>query len=318
MSEVSVTLGQRLKSERERKGLSAQKVADELHLDGWVIDGLESGDYERIGPPVYAKGHLKRYAELLGLAADDVLASFEGKSAAAPVSLASGMRMRTSAAVGREWSVAQIVGWAVVAASVLAGVLWWHPWQPRAALDSAAPVAAAVGAAASAALPLPAGGADAAAGAGLEVAGAVAPEVGGALGAGGTAAPAPVPAVVVGAPADVASAVAGAGHVRLRLLFLADSWVDVHDAAGQRLFAGNGRVNNARSMSGSGPLRVYIKSASSVHLDINNHSVAIGPQFIVDNVAHFAVGADGVLRRDSRLPRGAAAPPTPAAAHPRG
>ena len=37
---------------------------------GWVIDALEADDYERIGPSVYAKGHLKRYAALLGLPAD--------------------------------------------------------------------------------------------------------------------------------------------------------------------------------------------------------------------------------------------------------
>src|SRR5712671_7366615 len=61
------TIGARLKAERERRGLSPQKAADELHLDGWVIDALEADDYGRIGPSVYAKGHLKRYAALLGL-----------------------------------------------------------------------------------------------------------------------------------------------------------------------------------------------------------------------------------------------------------
>ena len=54
MSDVLVTLGQRLKAEREKKGLSAQKAADELNLDGWVVDALESGDYARVGPAVYA------------------------------------------------------------------------------------------------------------------------------------------------------------------------------------------------------------------------------------------------------------------------
>jgi hypothetical protein len=91
---------------------------------------------------------------------------------------------------------------------------------------------------------------------------------------------------------------AGAGRARLRLSFLADSWVDVHDATGQRLFAGTGHVNNMRSMSGEAPFRIYLKSASSVRVEINNHVVAVGPQYVIADVAHFEAGADGVLRRD--------------------
>ncbi len=63
--------------------MSAQKAADELHLDGWVIDALEADDYERIGPSVYAKGHLKRYAALLGLPAAEIMAGYESRVAGA-------------------------------------------------------------------------------------------------------------------------------------------------------------------------------------------------------------------------------------------
>jgi len=81
MSEVAQTLGQRLKAERERRGVSMQKAADEMHLDAWVIDALETGDYQRIGPPVYAKGHLKRYATILGLPTAEVVSGYDTKSA---------------------------------------------------------------------------------------------------------------------------------------------------------------------------------------------------------------------------------------------
>src|SRR6266478_6287179 len=73
------TIGARLKAERERRGLSPQKAADELHLDGWVIDALEADDYGRIGPSVYAKGHLKRYAALLGLPSAEIMAGYESQ-----------------------------------------------------------------------------------------------------------------------------------------------------------------------------------------------------------------------------------------------
>jgi cytoskeleton protein RodZ len=69
MIEPAPLPGTKLKAERERRGLSAQKAADEMHLDRWVIDALEADDYQRIGPTVYAKGHLRKYAALLGLPA---------------------------------------------------------------------------------------------------------------------------------------------------------------------------------------------------------------------------------------------------------
>ena len=48
-----------------------------MHLDAWVIEALEAGDYERIGPAVYAKGHLKKYASILGVAPADIAAGHD-------------------------------------------------------------------------------------------------------------------------------------------------------------------------------------------------------------------------------------------------
>jgi cytoskeleton protein RodZ len=97
--------------------------------------------------------------------------------------------------------------------------------------------------------------------------------------------------------------VPGAGRARLRLSFSADSWVDVHDATGQRVYAGNGRANSVKTIAGVAPLRVYLKSASGVQLQINDRAVAIGPQFFAGDVARFEAGADGVLRREAPASR---------------
>jgi hypothetical protein len=99
------------------------------------------------------------------------------------------------------------------------------------------------------------------------------------------------------------------------LSFSADSWVDVHDAAGRRVFAGKGRANSVRTVAGIAPMRVYLGFASGVQLEINNRAVAIGPQFVAGDVARFEAGADAVLRRDSHS---AAAPgaATPGANNP--
>ncbi len=79
----------------------------------------------------------------------------------------------------------------------------------------------------------------------------------------------------------------------------------MRDASGRLAFAGNGRANSVKTIAGSAPMRVYLGFASGVQLEINNHAVAIGPQFMAGDVARFEAGADGVLRRDSH---GAPAP----------
>jgi cytoskeleton protein RodZ len=310
------SVGPRLKAERERRALSAQKVADELRLDGWIIDALEAEDYERVGPSVFAKGHLKRYAAFLGLPGDEIMAGYESRVHAPrpPVAQSAGVRLRTDAPAVSNLPWPQVAG-SVAAILLVLGVLWWKPWHQRGAAPvqsrpmAANPSAAGVDGAANSA------GADLASAADSSPSTATA------------SSPPPMPPAAAAAyqPAPAGSAepnaTAGVGRARLRLSFSADSWVDVHDAAGRRAFAGNGRANSVRTIAGIAPMRVYLGFASGVQLEINNRAVAIGPQFVSGDVARFEAGADGVLRRDSHSAAPAGAPPTgaaPPAAHPIG
>jgi cytoskeleton protein RodZ len=310
MTERVASTGLRLKAERERRGLSSQKAADELHLDGWVIDALEAENYDRIGPSVYAKGHLKRYASLLGLPADEIMAGYESHAQAPqpePVQTPS-VLLRTDVPEVSELPWPRIAG-AVALLLLVLGVLWWKPWHPRSAapandrsLAGNAGTASASGAAESTA-----------AGAPPAVASAMSGLIPTSLASSPAGAPSPAAlpgaGTVSGAGAD-AEAAAGMGRAHLRLSFSADSWVDIHDAAGRRVFAGNGRANSVKTVAGIAPMRVYLGFASGVQLEINDRAVAIGPQFMAGDVARFVAGADGVLRRDSR---GAAAAGIPAA-----
>jgi cytoskeleton protein RodZ len=291
MSEVAQTLGQRLKAERERRGVSKQKAADEMHLDAWVIDALEAGDYQRIGPPVYAKGHLKRYATILGLPTADVVSGYDTKPASpAPAALQpSNVRMRFAAQDSAGWSWTKMTAVAAIAVAV-GGIIWWRPWHQRTTVSAAAPT----GLPASA--PLPSGVSSAAQNNAQRPS---EPAV-----AASATAESPSPPPPTAAPAATAASPAAlplsAGAARLRLSFSANSWVDVHDSAGHRLFAGNGRANSVRTIAGMAPLKVYLGYASGVQLEINDRAVAIGPQFVSGDVARFEAGADAVLRRDSR------------------
>jgi cytoskeleton protein RodZ len=308
MSDPSESLGGRLKAERERKGFSAQKAADQLHLDAWVIEALESGDYARIGPSVYGKGHLKRYAGLLGLPPDEIIGAYENRPAA-PEELAQAPALRMLAAETPDrappWATVAAVA-AVVVAVAAAGVMWWRPWQPRITATIVGPGSSAVSTAdGSGATKTPGGergtADDSSVNSGPANAhptnGGPADPVDGTGSPAGGIAPAGVHAGAAAADGEVDS-VAGVGHARLRLSFSADSWVDVHDASGRRLFAGRGHANSVKTIAGAAPMKVYLGFASGVQLEVNNHVVAIGPQFVSGDVAHFEAGADGVLRPD--------------------
>ncbi len=328
MSEPAQTLGQRLRAERERRGISTQKAADEMHLDTWVIDALETGDYQRIGPPVYAKGHLKKYAAILGLPPAEIAAGFAPQPET-PVAnpAAQSMNIRTtraSSARAANWPLPQIAALAALAL-VVGGVVWWKPWQRRSA------VGAGIGAGA-ARSSVPASDAPAAAPASAASEPGSAPEAEpiaqslpeeqvpesappAPMGAAAGPSPAPAASATSGLAAAAAGnvreadAALGAGRARLRLSFSADSWVDVHDADGRRVFAGNGRANSVKTIAGMAPLRVYLGFASGVQLEVNDHAVAIGPQFFTGDVARFEAGADGVLRRAPRAVTSNGVPP---------
>src|SRR5271168_1778218 len=145
MSEAAVSPGARLKAAREQRGLSAQKAADEMHLDRWVIEALEADDYKRIGPTVYAKGHLKKYAALLGLPAEEILAGYESRSHGSGEAVLSAAGMmhapRADAPQARHLKPLSMA-LSVAAVLLLVGVLWWRPWHQRGPLRSVPQAAA--------------------------------------------------------------------------------------------------------------------------------------------------------------------------------
>jgi cytoskeleton protein RodZ len=74
-------LGERLRSARKAKALSVQQVAESLRLEEASVVALEEGRFDAMGAPVFVRGHLKRYARLVGLSPEAVLEAYR---AAAP------------------------------------------------------------------------------------------------------------------------------------------------------------------------------------------------------------------------------------------
>jgi cytoskeleton protein RodZ len=252
----------RLRDERERRGLNRHQVAEDLHVDEQTIAALEAGRFTSLGAPVFARGHLRKYATLLGLDADELLAEFERESARPPelVPLTpSAPRLRPEVPV--KW-----LGAATVAAMVL-GVAWWALTQPEAPIVSQAPQAP------QAPVPQP-----------------VEPL---------SVAPEPVAVAPTPPPAEERAAASGVPGtpVHVQMNFSADSWVELYDAGGQRVFFDLGSANSARSLTAAAPLRVFFGYADGVQLELNGQPVVVPAHVRRGNVARFTVDEHGQVRR---------------------
>ncbi|MEO7773438.1 MAG: helix-turn-helix transcriptional regulator [Steroidobacteraceae bacterium] len=58
-------VGRRLRAAREKLGMSVIQTSEKLHLDPVIIDALEAENFDKLGAPVYVRGHMKRYAQFL-------------------------------------------------------------------------------------------------------------------------------------------------------------------------------------------------------------------------------------------------------------
>lgn len=65
-------LGEQLKKERERKGITLEEVARVTKIRKTYLQALEDGDFGAQSP-VFMKGFLKSYADFLGLDSSDIL-----------------------------------------------------------------------------------------------------------------------------------------------------------------------------------------------------------------------------------------------------
>lgn len=71
------TFGEKLKKAREEAGLTKQKVAQLLNIQIKYLERLEEEEIEKLPADVYTRGFLKKYAQLLGVEGDDLVAAYE-------------------------------------------------------------------------------------------------------------------------------------------------------------------------------------------------------------------------------------------------
>ena len=71
-----ISCGERLAKKRSEKELSVNQVAREIKIEPHVIEMIENNDFESIGAPVFVKGYLRQYSELVDLDPDLIIEKY--------------------------------------------------------------------------------------------------------------------------------------------------------------------------------------------------------------------------------------------------
>ncbi len=286
------TVGERLRAARNRQGLTLQKISEDLHLDIGVLEAMEGDRFRVLGAPVYARGHLRKYAQTLGLDVDALLTDYEAAHAGpvAPSLLPSSVEhpvMVAELGTSRFGAVAVWIAAILIASAVGGGFWWWHA-RPRPAVDSALADASATPVEASQTTSTEVAPVAADAAAGKAPAMAMPPVSKSPAPARSSAKP------VHPAPATAQEDATSAGPVaRLRMRFSADSWVEIYDATGSRLLFDQGSAGGARSVTGVPPLRVLLGNYAGVEMTLDGRLVAVPVRSRTGATARFRVMPGG-------------------------
>ena len=247
-------IGTRLRSAREARGLTTLQAAEKLHVDARILEALEADDFGALGAAVYVRGHLRRYAELIGEQYAELQSLYSG---AAPATGPDLTRIPHHVPPGPSSRLLALALLLLVGVAI-AGLVWWLLTLPAAKPQ---PV--------SAELP------------------AIAPE------APGSASAARLETALAAAHSDGGGAAAAGGEARLALKFSEVSWAAVYDGSGKRLDEGFNRPDSTRTVTGTPPLRVVLGNAPGVALELNGQKVPLDGLVHRDGTARFLLDRSG-------------------------
>jgi len=310
------TVGEMLKAARAAQGVTLEQIATELRIELRQLEALESDRLDRIGVPVFVKGYLRQYGQRVGLDYRDLLAQYYKQTSLQEVQIRPSKTIRLR-------DERQITVWVIAALALLvliAGLaVWWlggggfdiggiRPPASQAKPDSSKPGGAAPAeptAAAPAATSAQTPAAEPAAGRA-----AIAAEPNAAAQAAPTpplavtpqptvtpprpsaSRPGPIPPGSSPAPAVVPTnppAAAAALSVPLELTFEQESWAEVNDARGNRLYYGLGAAGRRAEMRGEPPFAVVLGNAVGVKIAVDGEDFKIPMKGRPGEYARFSV-----------------------------
>ncbi|MBW8371403.1 MAG: DUF4115 domain-containing protein [Thiobacillus sp.] len=266
-------IGQILRDAREQQGMTLEDAAARLRLMHRQVEAMETDDFESLGQPVFARGFVRNYARLLGLAPETLLARMEG-APAEPTAVSHAEPPLPRSWLTSPWLILLLLGMLVVVAAPVA-LYWWlnsegeddagSRVQQSAAQAPPAPVAVPQPVAAPVEAPL------------------VAPEP--------VSVPPDAPAAASAEPTEAGASVAPetpAVKGVLHLEFGDESWVEIKDASGRMLYRQLNPPGSSVDILGQPPFDVVIGNAEQARMTYNGRPIDLKP-FIAVTVARFTL-----------------------------
>ena len=240
--------GERLGEARRELQISVLEIAKELHLDEAKVRALERNEFDVLGAPVFAKGHLRKYSQLVNVREEDVFADYYAMTRAVDLPPVVSKRPKPR----RELTPGPWI--AVIVVIVVVATAYW--WFSRDVVPDSQPVEE---------VPPTTGEIEEELAPGddevaeeqpePDVEPAVEPQV----------QPETSPPVIE----ETASPEIAAGQVRVLLTYAGDCWTEITDGSGRRLFFDLGRDGRSVELSGAEPLSVLFGSPGNVRVQVN-------------------------------------------------
>lgn len=285
--------GMRLAAARRARDISVLDIAKELHLDELKVRALEENNFEVFGAPVFVKGHLRKYAELVGVPMDDILADYYSlnRAVGAPPVVGRPRAIELDYHIGRWIAAIAIIA---LLGAVVGAVYWWFENRSAEALaqtDTAtlAPFASSAendideltGSESPASLAETDGVGDADTESAVAAIDASPPAAAGDIVHSGSAASEIVSA---SSPSDEPLAT-------LTMNFSGDCWTEVSDAAGKRLYFDLGTAGRNVTVTGAAPLRALFGNSENVNVTVNGQDYIIPASMRSGRTARLTVNA---------------------------
>ena len=251
----SPACGELLAEARRAQQITVLEIAKALHLDEPKVRALENNDFGLLGAPVFAKGHLRKYAQLVGVDVDDVFAGYYRmtRSSGLPQVVLERPRIKQDISPG-PWIAgiiavlaAAVAYWLIASRDLPSGAVGSEP-ESQELTDAAdnAPQSADEQVILAAATTDESHGADE-----LEA------ESGSA------------------AQLEVAPQLVDDGLLHIALNFSGECWTEVIDADGRRLFYDMGRIGRDIELSGKAPISALFGNTENVSMRVNGNDYTI-------------------------------------------
>lgn len=255
----SLVGGERLAEARRELQIPVIEIAKELHLDEYKVRALECNDFDVIGAPVFAKGHLRKYAQMVKVDEADVMADYYqlNRSSGAPPLVPKRPRQRKVVSPG-PWAAVVVVIIAVASA------YWWFTSRET---PPVRPVTGEI-----AALPQES---DTVAAETDESEAIEQPQAN--ESANESAIEPANEQAIESNPEPVAPPIAATDtfDLSLSVTYSGDCWTEITDAGGRRLFFDLGKSGRTVNLTGEAPFNVLFGDAANVSLTVNGASFNI-------------------------------------------